>query len=140
MRPRPGLDPPRALHDPAVAEIEHRNDRGAGQALGLLPAGRLVERRVGKDPEPVRADDLRVMTGVAQGVVGPPAGMAAGPWRGLPGSEADVELHGGGVWHARRMQPGQTGVADPVPWATSEGRAPGLRCTTCPCSTIGTWP
>src|SRR4051794_39855118 len=134
MRLRPGLDLSRALHDLAVAEIENRNYRGAGQALGLLPAGRLVERRVGKDPEPVRADDLRVMAGVAQGMVGPPAGMAAGPWRGLPGSEADVEPHGGTVWHARRVQPGQAGVADPVLRATSQRRGPGLRCPSCPCS------
>src|SRR3954471_16189953 len=100
MRLRPGLDLPRALHDLAVAEIENRNRRGAGQPLGGPPAGRLVERRVGEEPEPVRADDLRVMTGGGRRVLAPPAGRPAGSWRGRPGALADVELHGRGVSHA----------------------------------------
>src|SRR4051794_8857416 len=90
---RPRHDLLRAPDRGAVVELEDRDRRAAGQLLGALAPGGLVERGVGQEPEAIGAHDLGVVAGVAQRPEGVPAGMAAGARR-LERAVTDVELHG----------------------------------------------
>src|SRR5690606_39415535 len=58
------------------------------------PVGHPVQR-LGADAEAAHLDDLRVIAGLAQGLVGVGARMPARPGR-LDGGPADVEPHAGG--------------------------------------------
>ena len=77
---------------------------GALNTSSLAAAGGEVVEKAGERAETVRALQLRVISGVLEGVVGVAARMAAGARRRLPSAVADVELHLGGK--GRSIAPG----------------------------------
>src|SRR5436190_19219387 len=74
--PRPVGDLLGAADRGAVVELQHRHGRRAGQLLGALAPRGVVERLVGQDRPAVGPDDVGVVSGVREGVVGVGARMA----------------------------------------------------------------